>query len=157
GPTSALSRLYEAALRLLDTPRFALFHKRGSAMPRKGELAFDEEGVPLGLTTALLTTPAAILSGDVREDSPDLRWILGEALSCILPQNALVLGLPIEEARSLWNVILGAFGPPGLVTVDRKDAQLADMLWQTIAARTQRKLKDILGGSEATPFELVLE
>jgi hypothetical protein len=54
-------------------------------------------------------------------------------------------------------VILGAFGPPGLVTVDRKDAQLADMLWQTLAPRTQRRLKELLAPSDATPFELVIE
>ncbi len=160
GPTSALSRLYEAALRLLDTPRFALFHKHTTNLgkPKKGgELPFEEEGTPLTLSVALLTTPAAILAGDAREDSADLRWTLGQALSCVLPQNALVLGLPQAEARSLWSVILGAFGPPGLVTVDRKDAQLADMLWQTIAQRTQRKLKELLQTSDATPFDLVLE
>jgi tetratricopeptide (TPR) repeat protein len=157
GPTSGLSRLYEAALRLLDTPRFALFHKRSSTLgkPRKGELPFEEE--PLSLSVALLSPPAAILSGSAAEDSSDLRWILGEALSCVLPQNALLLGLGPSEARALWNVLLGAFGAPGLVTVDRKDAQLADLLWQTLAPRTQRRLKELLADSDATAFELVLE
>jgi tetratricopeptide (TPR) repeat protein/type II secretory pathway pseudopilin PulG len=159
GPTSALSRLYEVALRLLDTPRFALFQKRASSLgkPRQGELPFEEEGQPLSVTTALLTTPAAIISGDTREDTNDLRWVLGHALSCVLPQNALVLGLGEAEARALWGVILGAFGPPGLVTIDRKDAQLADMLWQTLAPRTQRRLKELLANSDATSFELVRE
>jgi hypothetical protein len=158
GPTSGLSRLYDAALRLLDIQRFALFHKRSNlGRPKKDELHFDEEGAPLELGIALLATPAAILSGDINEDTNDLRWILGRALAAVLPQNALVLGLPLEEARSLWTVLLGAFGPPGLVAVDRKDAQLADMLWQTLAPRTQRRLKELLASSEATPFELVLE
>lgn len=160
GPTSAVSRLYEVALRLLDTPRFALFHKRPSNLgrPKKsGEIAFEEEESPLTLSIALLQTPAAILSGDAREDSADLRWILGSALSCVLPQNALVLGLGREEAKALWSVIVAAFGPPGLVTIDRKDAQLADLLWQTLAPRTQRRLKELLTSSEMTPFELVLE
>jgi hypothetical protein len=160
GPTSALSRLYEVALRLLDTPRFALFHKPMTSLPlaRKGtsELSFDDES-PLGLAVALLTTPAAILSGDAREDSNSLRWVLGQALSVVLPENALVLGLPLREARALWNVILGAFGPPGLVTVDKRDAQIADMLWQTLTQRTQRRLKELLQSTDATPFELVLE
>ncbi|MBX3220083.1 MAG: hypothetical protein KF795_06150 [Labilithrix sp.] len=159
GPTSALSRVYEAALRLLDTPRFALFHKRagGLGKPRKGELPLEEEGAPLAVSVGLLSPPAAILSGDAREDSGDLRWVLGEALSCVLPENALLLGLGLTEARALWSVLLGAFGPPGLVTVDRKDADVADMLWQTLAPRTQRKLKELLASSDATPFELVLE
>lgn len=159
GPTAALSRVYEVALRLLDTPRFALFQKRTSMLgkPKKGELPFEEESAPLTVSVALLSPPAAILSGDAREDCGDLRWVLGEALSCVLPQNALVLGLGLEEARALWTVLLGAFGPPGLVSVERKDAQLADMLWQTLAPRTQRKLKELLASSDATPFELVLE
>ena len=159
GPTSALSRVYEAALRLLDTPRFALFHKRTSGLgkPRKGELPFEEEGAPLSVSVALLSPPAAVLSGDARDDSADLRWVLGEALACVLPESALVLGLDLAEARALWSVLLGAFGPPGLVTVDRKDAQLADMLWQTLAPRTQRKLKELLASSDATAFDLVLE
>ena len=159
GATSALSRLYEVALRLLDTPRFALFQKRPTtlAKPRQGELSFEEENEPISVKTALLSPPAAIISGDTREDTNELRWALGEALSRVLPQNALVLGLGEAEARSLWGVILGAFGPPGLVTVDRKDAQLADMLWQTLAPRTQRRLKELLAASDATPFELVLE
>jgi hypothetical protein len=163
GPTSSLSRLYEVSLRLLDTPRFALFHKPPSGMPRarKGavgnELSFDEDGTPLAIAVALLATPAAILSGDARDDSSGLRWVLGQALSCVLPENALVLGLPLADARGLWSVILGAFGPPGLVTVDRKEAQLADMLWQTLPPRDQRRLKELLAASDATPFELVLE
>lgn len=159
GPTTPLSRVYEAALRLLDTPRFALFHKRtgGLGKPRKGELPLEEEGKPLAASVGLLSPPAAILSGDAREDSAELRWVLGEALSCVLPENALVLGLGPAEARALWGVLLGAFGPPGLLTVDRKDADLADMLWQTLAPRTQRRLKELLAASEATPFDLVLE
>ena len=162
GPTSALSRLYEAALRLLDTPRFSLFHKRPNlGKPRKSELGtevpFEGEGAPLSVTVGLLTPPAAILEGDAREDGGHLRWVLGQALACVLPQNALVLGLPDADARALWSVVLQAFGPPGVVTVERKDAELADMLWQTLAPRTQRRLKELLGDAEATPFELVLE
>lgn len=156
GPTTALSRLYEAALRLLDTPRFALFHRRSSL----GGEPCDAEGgesAALSVTVALLSTPAAILSGAAREDTPELRWALGQALSCVLPENALALGLDAEGARSLWGVLLGAFGPPGLVSIDRAQAELADMLWQTLAPRTQRRLKDLLASEGETPFELVLE
>jgi hypothetical protein len=54
-------------------------------------------------------------------------------------------------------VLLAAFAQPGLVTVDRKDAQLADMLWQTLAPRTQRRLKELLASANAGAIDLVFE
>jgi hypothetical protein len=143
GPMWTLSRLYEVALRLLDTPRFSLFHRRGSG--------------PLTLTVALLQNPAAILGGDAQHDSADVRWMLGHALASVLPQNALPLGLPEKEARLLWDVLLGAFGPPGRAKMDRSHANLSEMLWQTLSPRAQRRLKELLGNDDPTPFELVIE
>ncbi|MDB5212507.1 MAG: Exonuclease SbcC [Myxococcaceae bacterium] len=143
GPMWTLSRLYEVALRLLDTPRFALYHRRGSG--------------PLTLTVALLQNPSAILGGEAREDSADVRWMLGHALASVLPQNALPIGLPDTEGRVLWDVLLGAFGPPTRTKMDRAHANLAEMLWQTLAPRAQRRLKELLGNDDSTPFELVVE
>ena len=45
--------------------------------------------------------------------------MLGHALASVLPQNALPLGLPETEARVLWDVLLGAFGPPARAKMDR--------------------------------------
>jgi tetratricopeptide (TPR) repeat protein len=143
GPMWTLSRLYEVALRLLDTPRFPLFHRRGAG--------------PLTLTVALLQHPSAILAGEAREDGPDLRWMLGHALASVLPENALPLGLPESEARNLWDVLLGSFGPPARTKMDRTHANLAEMLWQTLSPRAQRRLKELLGHDDTTPFELVVE
>lgn len=143
GPMWTLSRLYEVALRLLDTPRFALFHRRGSG--------------PLTLTVALLQTPSAILGGEAREDGPDVRFILGHALASVLPQNVLPLGLPENEARVLWDVLQHAFGPPARTKLDRAHANLAEMLWQTLSPRAQRRLKELLATDDPTPFELVVE
>jgi hypothetical protein len=143
GSMGTLSRLYEATLRLLDTPRISLFHRRG-------------EG-PLSLTVALLQNPAAILGGEAKEDGSDVRWLLGHALASVLPQNALAVGLPDDEARLVWAVLLGAFGPPGRVKMDRTHAPVAEGLWQALAPRSQRRLKELLGTLEPTPFELVVE
>lgn len=143
GPMWTLSRLYEVALRLLDTPRFALFHRRGSG--------------PLTLTVALLQNPSAILGGEAKEDGPDVRWMLGHALASVLPQNALAVGLPETEARLVWEVLLGAFGPPGRIKMERAHANLAEMLWQSLAPRAQRRLKELLASDDPAPFELVVE
>ncbi|MDB4946451.1 MAG: Exonuclease SbcC, partial [Labilithrix sp.] len=143
GPMSTLSRLYEVALRLLDTPRFALYHRRAQG--------------PLTLTVALLQSPSAILAGDAKDDSPDVRWMLGHALASVIEQNALAVGLPEAEGRLLWDVLLGSFGPPGRIKMERAHANLADMLWQALAPRAQRRLKELLGGDDETPFDLVLE
>jgi hypothetical protein len=143
GPMWTLSRLYEVALRLLDTPRFALYHRRG--------------GGPLTLTVALLQNPSAILGGEAREDGPDVRWMLGHALASVLPQNALPIGLPENEGRVLWEAMLGAFGPPARTKMDRAHANLAEMLWQTLSPRAQRRLKELLGNDDPTSFELVVE
>jgi hypothetical protein len=158
GPTSALTRIYEAALRLLDTPRFALFHRRTTSLSKipTGSVPAIETPAP-ALSVALTAPPAAILGWEGNEDNNELRWVVGEALSCVLPQNALILGLPHAEARTLWTVLVGAFGPPGIVTIERKDAQLADMLWQTLAPKTQRRLKELLATGGGAVFELVLE
>jgi len=146
GPMSALSRLYEVALRLLDTPRVALFHRRGTG--------------PLELTVALLAAPTAILEGEAREDGRDVRWMLGHALASVMPQNALPLGLPAAEARALWEVLPSAFGPSGAskaVTLERSHAELADLLWQTLSPRAQRRLKELLASGETAALDLVVE
>jgi hypothetical protein len=148
GPTSPLTRLYEAALRLLDTPRFALFHRRVAAAGAGAD--------KLELTVALLNPPAAILEGDAREDSRELRWTLGRALSSVLSQNALALGLPADEALAVWQGIVAAFGPPGR-SADKKHAQLAETLWQTLSPRAQRRLKELLGAGEPAMFDLLVD
>ncbi|MBX3185405.1 MAG: hypothetical protein KF819_00255 [Labilithrix sp.] len=143
GPASTMSRLYEVALRLLDTPRFPLFHRRATG--------------PLTLTVALLPIPAAIVAGEVKEDGPDVRWMLGHALSAVLPQNALALGLAEPDARLLWEVLIAAFGPQTVRTIDRDHANMTELLWQALGPRAQRRLKELLGEGDGSPLELVVE
>ncbi len=140
GPMSPLSRLYEVTLRLLDTPKFALFHRRSS----------ESEGV----SVLLLTPPSAVLTSDAREDTPLVRWHMGEALSGALPENALLFGSGEAEARSLLEVLSVAFGSAGL-SLDRAQAQLAESLWQTLPARAQRRLRELF--ATETPYELAME
>lgn len=143
GAGNALARLYEIALRLLATPRFALFQKREKAAPT--------------LKVALIAQPSAIITGDTTEDTNELRWVLGQALACVLPQNALCLGLSADEAKALWQVLLVAFGPPAPMQLDKANARLAETLWQTLAPRSQRRLKDVLADSRGTEWDVVVE
>jgi hypothetical protein len=143
GPTSALTRLYEVALRLLDVKRFALYHRRGPGR--------------LSTTTTLLAAPSAILSGFAGEDSDDLRWELGHALAAIVPQNVLPLAMMETEGRALWSVLNSAFGPPGAARIGREHAALAEVLWQTLSARSQRRLKELLEAAVPIPYDLVVE
>lgn len=140
GPTSILSRLYEVALRLLDTPRFALFHHRTKDAP--------------ALTVALLDPPSAIITGDVKDDTADIRFTLGKALAAVLPENILLLGLPEREGAQLYRALVGAFGPSGATGIDRETAHIADTLWQSLPPRSQRRLQELLATAAGTSFEL---
>lgn len=147
GPSTTLSRLFDAALKLLDTPRFSLLHKRATG--------------PLQLTVALVAPPAAILIGDAKDDSRDVRWMLGQAIACVLPQNLLPSGLSPLDSRMLWEVLATAFGPEGGLELRARPqpshARLAENLWQTLPGKTQRRLKELLVNVDQTPLELVLE
>ncbi len=143
GPATALSRLYESALRLLDVPRFSLYRRQSAGAP--------------SAAVTLLTTPSAIMSGTTTDDTSEVRWALGEALAAVLPENVLPLAMVDKEGRALWSVLLGAFGPPGLAKLGRENAALAEMLWQTLAPRPQRRLKELLASAEDIPYELVVE
>jgi tetratricopeptide (TPR) repeat protein len=136
GATSAIARLYEVAMRVLDAPRIPLFVPRSSV------------GAPLS-HVALLAPPSVVLAGDVREETPELRFALGRGMSAALPQNVLRLGLAPGEGRTLLDALRTAFGPAELGRrVDPKAARMAESFWQIVPARTQRRLQEILGSAQ---------
>jgi hypothetical protein len=141
GPTSAIARLYESAMRALDVPRIPLFVPRSTA------------GTPVA-HVALLTPPSVILAGEVREDTPELRFALGRGMCAALAHNVLRLGLPPAEGRALVEAMRAAFGPPELGRhVDAAAARLAEAFWQIVPARTQRRLQELLGASAVAEYE----
>ena len=144
GPTSVIARLYEAAVRALDAPRIPLFVPRAGAGPSLAHVA-------------LLAPPSVILTGDVREDTPEMRFALGRGMCAALTHNALRLGLPAAEGRSLVDAMHAAFGPPeSSSSVNGPTARLAESFWQIVPARTQRRLQELLGGSSVADYgELV--
>jgi hypothetical protein len=144
GPATPLGRLYEVTARLLDAPRIPLFVRR--AMGR------------LNASVALLSPPSAVLTGETRDDTTELRFVLGQALAAALPQNVLVLGLPESDARVAWNAVIGAFGPPECSkALDHLSGPVAETLWQTLPARAQKRLKELLATGVRTDFELLIE
>ena len=89
GPTSVIARLYEAAVRALDAPRIPLF------VPRAGTgLSFTQ--------VALLAPPSVILTGDVREDTPELRFALGRGMCAALTHNVAAPGPPGGGGARRW-------------------------------------------------------
>ncbi len=134
GPTSAVARLYEVALRLLDVPKMPLYLTRSIA------------GSP-AVQVALVSPPSVLLGGDVREESTALRFAMGWGLSAALSRNVLRLGVSPGEGSGLVDAIRAAFGPPEIGRrVDAHAARLAQSFWQTVPARTQRRLQELLGG-----------
>jgi tetratricopeptide (TPR) repeat protein len=144
GPATVLGRLYEVTVRLLDLPRIPLFVRR--AMGR------------LSASVALLSPPSAVLTGETRDDTTELRYVLGQALAAALPQNVLVLGLPEADARIAWNALLGGFGPTEYSkALDHLSGPVAETLWQMVPARAQKQLKDLMQAGGRTDFELLVE
>jgi tetratricopeptide (TPR) repeat protein len=145
GSSSVIARLYEAAVRVLEAPRIPLFVPRGSS------------GAPLA-RVAVLSQPAVILSGDVREETVEIRFALGRGMAAALPHNALRLGLPPNEGRAVRDALRAAFGAPELGRrVEARAAQLAEAFWQGIPARTQRRLQELLGAAPVADYEELVE
>ena len=106
---------------------------------------------------ALLPALSAMILGDVREDSPALRYALGQAFAATLPQSALLIGLPESEAQVLWNAMLAAFGPPEFGKLgDPAATRLVQTFWNTIPPRSQRRLQELLAKAP-TDFATALD
>ncbi len=128
----AVASLYETAISLLALPRVPLF-LRPSEDPPSPHVA--------------LTWPAvAIVSGRLDDDSPELRFALGQALALALPPNVLAVGLGEAQARNTFRAVMGAFGPPEASrAMNRESGRLAEALWHVLLPRTQRRLQMLLG------------
>jgi tetratricopeptide (TPR) repeat protein len=144
GSASPIAPLYEAAIRVLDAPRIPLYVR-------------NVEG-PVAPSVALVWPAAAIVSGTAGEETPEVRYVLGQALAAALPQNALLLGLLGPEARAVWSAILGAFGPTELGRgLDATSARLAESFWQTIPTRIQRRLQELLAATTVEDLDAAIE
>ena len=143
GAPTPLARSYAALARALGLLRTPLFQRRSAG--------------PVTVSLALLSPPAVILSGDVRQDSPELRFHLGAMLAAATPQYALLFGSPESQGRAVLRGLAFAFSPPrpnpgntGAVL------NLAEVLWESIPARLQRRLRELCEDPEALDYDLAL-
>jgi hypothetical protein len=96
--------------------------------------------------------PAAVLEVEPRLPLPELAYLLGAALASALPENAITLGLGDEDLKTTWGALAAAFGPPeDSKRVNRASMPLAESLWQTLPARSQRKLTELVGATHDRP------
>jgi hypothetical protein len=155
GAATTLSRLYEQATRLLGTS-VQLYARRPPERASRTSSSIPAKGPPRG--SVLLAQPlAALVTGEVRDDSPALRYALGYALAAALPRNALLLGMDDPEARIVWTAILAAFGPTETGrSLDAASSRLIEAFWTTVPPRAERRIKEVLIQAD-TAFAPVLE
>jgi hypothetical protein len=141
-PTS-LGRAYAITARALGMSKTPLFLRRTLAAP--------------SVSVALMSPPAVIVSGEVTQESNELRYHLGAMLAGALPQHVLVYGSPETEVRAVLRALLLVFGPPGVA----KDgivaaANLAEVLWESVPARSQRRLRELCRQESDFEYDLVV-
>ena len=142
-PLAHIFRLWQIATKLLSLPKASLF-----ANPRPGAAA---------ATVRIASPPAIVLSGELRGDTPELRYALGQGIARALPQNILIAALPEGEGSLMWRAMLGAFGPPEYGRqLDPKSGRLAESFWHTVPPRTQRRMQELLGVAPRTSYDDVV-
>ncbi|MBL9108957.1 MAG: hypothetical protein JNM74_06795, partial [Myxococcales bacterium] len=78
-------------------------------------------------------------------------------LAASLPQYVVLLGHEASELRTVFRAMLGAFGPPEAARdLDRPAAMLGEALWQTLPARAQRRLSELLGAADLSQLDAAL-
>jgi len=140
GAPTVLAHAYTGACRALGSARTPLFQRRTAG--------------PVTVGIALLTPPSVVLSGDVQHEAPELHFHLGAMLAAANPQLVMLFGLPESQARSVLRALGFAFGP------SRPDASgigpaltLAEMLWQSIPARPQRRIRELCDDPDALAYD----
>ncbi|HET9932422.1 MAG TPA: tetratricopeptide repeat protein [Polyangiaceae bacterium] len=138
GAPAPLGRMYGCIASALGMLRAPLFQRRS-------------DGGPVNVSLALVSPPAVLVTGEVRKETPELRFHLGAMLLACLPQFVLLVGSPEPEARAILRGLSFAFGPPQLGSISASVPNLAEVLWQSIPPRMQRRLREL--GSDALAFE----
>ena len=139
-----LARAYAGIARALGLTKTPLFQRRSAG--------------PITVSLALLSPPAVVLSGEVRHETPELCFHLGAMLAGTVPRHALLFGSPESQARAVLKGLGFAFGPP------RENAghlgavmNLAEVLWESIPARYQRRLRELCDDPETLDYDAAFQ
>jgi tetratricopeptide (TPR) repeat protein len=136
-----LGQTYAESARALGLTRVPLFQRRSPE--------------PFTIRVALLSTPGLIASGEVIEHKATLDFAVGSALAAAMPNHAVLFGMPEAKARELLEGLALAFGPPSgrNARASSGAVALAEMLWQTIPGRDQRRLGQLCENVDGLGYE----
>jgi hypothetical protein len=78
-------------------------------------------------------------------------------LAAAMPEHALLFGSVESQVRGILKALALAFGPPdesrsGLTSI----ANLAEVLWESIPARSQRRLRELCDDPDQLDFEIAM-
>ncbi|MDI1478698.1 hypothetical protein [Polyangium sp. y55x31] len=149
GAPTVLGDVWGSVTRVFGAARTPLFHRRVPA------------GAPnqaaLNVQVALLAPPAVVLTGEIREETPELRYLLGASIAGAMPEHVLVR-LPEEHLRTLIEALRAAFGPVGPTGgTDPGVARLGQDLWQIVPPRGDRRLREIFAQPDGITYESAIE
>ncbi|WP_437608669.1 hypothetical protein WMF20_48050 [Sorangium sp. So ce834] len=152
-PTSptVLGELYGAVAGHLGLLRTALFHQRAPSPAPP-----SPEGQVIRVNP-----PAVLLRGEIREDSPELRYLLGAHLAGAMPDYVLVNTSAEDELRTLLSAVVAAFGPLEATAHSTRGnpavVRLEQNLWQLIPPRAERRLREICDSASKMTYEAAVK
>ena len=150
GAPTVLGDVWGSVTRVFGAARTPLFHRRVPA-------GAPNQASALGVQVALLAPPAVVLSGEIREETAELRYLLGASIAGAMPEHVLVR-LPEEHLRTLIEALRAAFGPVGPTGgTDPGVARLGQDLWQIVPPRGDRRLREIFAQPDGITYEAAME
>ncbi|MGK3998315.1 hypothetical protein [Sorangium sp. So ce1024] len=146
-PTSPtpLGESYGVVAGHLGLLRTALYHQRApSPSPPEGQVI-------------RVNPPAVVLRGEVREDTSELRYLLGALLAGAMPDHILANTSSEDELRTLLSAVVAAFGPLEATAHSTRGnpavVRLEQNLWQLIPPRAERRLREICDSADKMTYE----
>ncbi len=144
GAGTPLATAVSAATRWFGQARTKAFQRRGPG--------------GFSVTVALVSPPALVISGEPPEDSVTLDWSLAYHVAAAMPQNALAFGMAGDELRRLLVALTMAFGSHGDRSTSMDGApHLAELFWQLLPGRSQRRLRELCGSGESLSLEAAVK